>query len=124
MVFVLINEVWYVLFFCFGVMKEELFVDTIWLVDAFRYYIVRDIAYILNMGFGILFMIDFDDEELYVEKYIDSRCLNVFVCVNGCFVYFAANRRDVRVGDYGVVYYIDCVLLLLWYLLFMLCMLV
>ena len=110
-VFVPTNEAWYALLFRLGVTKEELFADTIWLADALRYHIVRDIAHTSNMGFGTSLMTDLDDEELHVEKYTDSRRSNVPVRVNGCFVHPAANRRDVRVGDHGVVHYIDCVLL-------------
>ena len=87
-VFVPTNEAWYALLFRLGVTKEELFADTIWLADALRYHIVRDIAHTSNMGFGTSLMTDLDDEELHVEKYTDSRRSTApQFRVNGCFVH-------------------------------------
>jgi uncharacterized surface protein with fasciclin (FAS1) repeats len=111
-VFVPTNEAWYALLFRLGVTKEELFADTNWLADALRYHIVRDVAHTSNIGFGTSLMTDLDDEELRVEKYTDSRRSGAQqIRVNGCFIHANANRRDVRVGDDGVVHYIDCILL-------------
>jgi uncharacterized surface protein with fasciclin (FAS1) repeats len=111
-VFVPTNEAWYALLFRLGVTKEELFADANWLADALRYHTVRGIAHTSNIGFGTSLLTDLDDEELHVEKYSDSRRSTApQIRVNGCFVHPNVNRRDVRVGDDGVVHYIDCVLL-------------
>ena len=108
--FVPTNEAWYSLLFQLGVTKEELFCASTWLEDALRYHVVNGAARTSTFSFGTLLPTDLTGEDLSVETYTDGRGQAV-VRVNGCSVHTSRNRRDVSVGDAGLVHFVDCVLL-------------
>jgi uncharacterized surface protein with fasciclin (FAS1) repeats len=105
------NEAWYSLLFRLGITKDELFLETSWLSDAMRYHIVVDDAHTTRVGFGASLATKLDDESLRVETFTNGGRAAESVRVDGCLVHPNSNRRNVKVGEAGMVHFIDCVLL-------------
>lgn len=105
------NEAWYSLLFRLGITKDELFLESSWLSDAMRYHIIVDDAHTTRVGFGASLATKLDDESLRVETFTNGGRSAESVRVDGCLVNPNSNRRNVKVGEAGMVHFIDCVLL-------------
>jgi uncharacterized surface protein with fasciclin (FAS1) repeats len=114
-VFAPTNEAWYTLLFRSGLTKEDLFNDRAgWLESALKHHVVPGrIVSTGDMRFGTTHTTALGAEDRLTTETFAAPTSNDAaartVRVDGCTL--SPTRRDIFVGDVGIVHYIDCVLM-------------